>query len=75
MIPLNARDLEHPAAWDWGLRCGRSLHLSVEEDPRLADVSSVELRKECAAHGVRWRNASQGKHLTKAEMIERLAAV
>lgn len=36
-------------------------------------MSPEALRKECARHGVRWRNGRpDGKHLRKAEMVEAL---
>lgn len=39
-----------------------------------ATVTSAELRRQCQAAGVRWRNAhGPSRHLTKAEMIEALS--
>jgi hypothetical protein len=36
-------------------------------------VTSAELRRQCQAAGIRWRNAhGQGRHLSKAEMISAL---
>jgi hypothetical protein len=38
-------------------------------------MSAIELRKECGAQGVKWRNAhGKSKHLSKAEMLEALGA-
>jgi hypothetical protein len=37
-------------------------------------VTSAELRRQCQAAGIRWRNAhGKGRHLSKAEMIAALA--
>ena len=37
-------------------------------------VTSAELRRQCQAAGVKWRNAhGKGRHLTKGEMIAALA--
>ena len=39
-----------------------------------ATVTSAELRRQCQAAGVRWRNAhGPSRHLTKAEMISALS--
>ena len=39
-----------------------------------ATVTSAELRRQCQAAGIRWRNAhGKGRHLTKTEMIAALA--
>ena len=39
-----------------------------------ATVTSAELRRQCQAAGIRWRNAhGPSRHLTKAEMIEALS--
>lgn len=36
-------------------------------------MSAIELRKECGAVGIKWRNAhGKSKHLSKAEMLEAL---
>jgi hypothetical protein len=40
-----------------------------------ATLTSVQLRKECSALGIKWRNAhAHSKHLSKAEMLQALAA-
>lgn len=40
-----------------------------------ATLTAVQLRKECSALGIKWRNAhGTSKHLTKAEMLQALAA-
>lgn len=57
------------------LICSTPLVLEVVDRPDLAHLTAVQLRRLCAAQGVKWRNVSQGKHLTKSEMIERLAAL
>lgn len=37
-------------------------------------LTSAELRRQCQAAGIKWRNAhGQGRHLSKAEMISALA--
>jgi hypothetical protein len=37
-------------------------------------LTSAQLRKECTAAGIRWRNAhAKGRHLSKGEMIAALA--
>lgn len=42
----------------------------------LNKMTVVDLRKECTAKGIRWRNAhGQGKHLTKALMIVALTVL
>lgn len=42
---------------------------------RYATLTSSQLRKECSTIGIKWRNAhGPSKHLTKADMIEALAA-
>lgn len=41
----------------------------------LTRLSAVQLRQQCSASGIQWRNArGKGKHLTKQEMIDRLTA-
>ncbi len=53
--------------------------LVVEVDPAEIDVvnfaamTAVQLRKECQARGIRWRNVRGSKHLSKAEMLAALA--
>ncbi len=37
-------------------------------------MTSPELRKECTAIGIKWRNAHGSRHLSKAEMLAALAA-
>ncbi len=38
-------------------------------------LSAMQLRQQCSASGIQWRNArGKGKHLTKQEMIDRLTA-
>lgn len=38
-------------------------------------MTAPELRKECSAQGIKWRNAhGKSKHLSKAEMLEALGA-
>jgi hypothetical protein len=40
-----------------------------------ATLTSVQLRKECSALGIKWRNAhAPSKHLSKSEMLQALAA-
>jgi len=46
----------------------------AKAQPELHKLSSVQLRSVCAAKGIAWRNVAGGKHLTKAQMIERLSA-
>ncbi len=46
----------------------------AKAQPELHKLSSVQLRSVCAAKGIAWRNVAGGKHLTKAQMIERLTA-
>ena len=41
---------------------------------RYQGMTSLQLRKECSAIGIRWRCAHGSKHLTKLEMFEALAA-
>jgi hypothetical protein len=47
------------------------------EQPTTADYlatwSAQELRKECSRRGIAWRGVREGKHLTKAQMVEALA--
>ena len=41
----------------------------------LASLTSAELRRQCQAAGIKWRHAhGQGRHLSKAEMLQALAA-
>jgi len=48
-----------------------TLVVKVEAAPK--PVTSAELRRQCQAAGIRWRNAhGQGRHLSKAEMISAL---
>jgi hypothetical protein len=50
-----------------------TLVVKVEAAPK--PVTSAELRRQCQAAGIRWRNAhGQGRHLSKAEMLQALAA-
>ena len=40
-----------------------------------ATLTAVQLRKECSAIGIKWRNAhGKSKHMSKAEMLEALTA-
>ena len=40
-----------------------------------AKLTAVQLRKECSALGIKWRNAhAPSKHLSKSEMLQALAA-
>ena len=41
---------------------------------RYQGLTSLQLRQECSAIGIRWRNAHGSKHLSKSEMFEALAA-
>jgi hypothetical protein len=36
-------------------------------------LTTVQLRKECQAQGIKWRNAHGTRHLSKGEMIEALS--
>lgn len=40
----------------------------------LAKMTVEQLRSLCIERNIKWRNARGGKHLTKGEMLERLAA-
>lgn len=47
---------------------------STEAPADLASLTSAELRRQCQAAGIRWRNAhGQGRHMSKGEMIAALA--
>jgi len=46
----------------------------AKAQPDLHKLSSVQLRSVCSQRGIAWRNVAGGKHLTKAQMIERLTA-
>ena len=37
-----------------------------------SSLNSTKLRSLCSEKGIRWRGVRQGKHLTKAQMIDRL---
>ena len=39
-----------------------------------ATLTAVQLRKECTAIGIKWRNVYGSKHFSKAEMLTALAA-
>ncbi len=53
----------------------RSESIAVEADrSRYQVMTSPELRKECTAIGIKWRNANGSRHLSKAEMLAALAA-
>ena len=40
----------------------------------MTELNTEQMRKQCAANGIKWRNAHGAKHLTKAEMITVLTA-
>lgn len=48
--------------------------LEVAQQPELASMPATALRKLCSQRGIKWRNKSGGKHLSKAEMIIALTA-
>ena len=54
------------------------LTIEVEAAPVTPDHASMgvlQLRKECSARNIRWRNArADGKHLRKGEMLAALSA-
>ncbi len=53
----------------------RSKRIAVEADrSRYQVMTSPELRKECTAIGIKWRNVYGKRHLSKAEMLAALAA-
>lgn len=56
-----AADLDAPAADEW--------------EQELKAMATADLRRLCTDQGIVWRNARQGKHLTKAAMIAALMAV
>ena len=47
---------------------------STEAPADLASLTSAELRRRCQSAGVKWRNAHGTRHLSKAEMVQALAA-
>jgi hypothetical protein len=46
----------------------------TEAPADLATLTSAELRRRCQSAGVKWRNAHGTRHLSKAEMVQALAA-
>lgn len=47
----------------------------IAQSNHYATLTAVQLRKECSAQNVKWRNAhGTSKHLSKAEMLTALAA-
>jgi hypothetical protein len=48
--------------------------LTIRTTPAYQAMTTTELRQECQAQGIKWRNAhGKGKHLSKAQMIEALS--
>jgi hypothetical protein len=47
--------------------------LVVPTTPEYQGMTTGQLRKECQARGIKWRNAHGTKHLSKGEMIDALS--
>lgn len=53
----------------------RSVQL-IPSDPVWVELTPEQLRKECQARSIRWRNAhGKNRHLKKAEMVAALGAI
>jgi hypothetical protein len=63
-VPAMAADMERP---------DEVMIIPADDGPEYSAMSSQQMRKECQAVGIAWRDArGKGKHMLKAEMVAEL---
>ena len=76
-VPVTmAKSIARPSAV---LSIPTAVQLSIPTAPiavpnHYATLTAVQLRKECSAQNIKWRNVHGTKHLSKAAMLSALAA-